>query len=252
VAAVWQRGSLRPRQEPRYRCANTGQVTLSEADARSQGRREAAPAAILVLLLFVLLAVESRKEDWQLLGLEWWVWLGVAAPALLLTVDLLLASRGRGLVRTRMAALVLLGLLVLANMVAVGILVASLVTTSTDDLSGGELLFTAFAIWSTNAIVFGVLFWELEAGGPAERMLVPSRTPSDFRFPQDDSSPGEGDWRPHAWDYLYVSLTNSIAFSPTDTMPVSLRAKAVMGLESGIAAVTVLLVAARAVNVLGT
>jgi hypothetical protein len=54
------------------------------------------------------------------------------------------------------------------------------------------------------------------------------------------------------WDYLYVSLTNSIAFSPTDTMPLSLRAKALMGLESFVSAITVLLVAARAVNVLGS
>ena len=58
-------------------------------------------------------------------------------------------------------------------------------------------------------------------------------------------------WKPQVWDYLYVSLTNSIAFSPTDTLPMSLRAKGLMGLESFIAAATILLVAARAVNVLG-
>ena len=58
-------------------------------------------------------------------------------------------------------------------------------------------------------------------------------------------------WRPQAWDYIYVSLTNSIAFSPTDVMPLPLRAKAMMGLELAFSAVTVLLVAARAVNVLG-
>ena len=60
------------------------------------------------------------------------------------------------------------------------------------------------------------------------------------------------EWKPQVWDYLYVSLTNSIAFSPTDTMPLSLRAKALMGLESFVSAITVLLVAARAVNVLGS
>ncbi len=59
-------------------------------------------------------------------------------------------------------------------------------------------------------------------------------------------------WNPQVWDYLYVSLTNSIAFSPTDTMPLSLRAKGLMGLESFVSAVTILLVAARAVNVLGS
>ena len=74
---------------------------------------------------------------------------------------------------------------------------------------------------------------------------------ADFRFPQDDDQDTEV-WKPQVWDYLYVSLTNSIAFSPTDTMPLSLRAKGLMGLESFVSAVTVLLVAARAVNVLGS
>ena len=74
---------------------------------------------------------------------------------------------------------------------------------------------------------------------------------SGFRFPQDDDQDTEV-WKPQVWDYLYVSLTNSIAFSPTDTMPLSLRAKGLMGLESFVSAVTVLLVAARAVNVLGS
>lgn len=228
-------------------------MVLSEADARAQGRKEAAPVALLVLLLFLALALESERNDWELLNLDWWVWLLLAAPALLLTVDLFMARRGRGLVRSRTDALVLLTVLVLGNLVAVAILVAGLVTTSTDDLSGGELLFTAFAIWTANAIVFGVLFWELEAGGPAARMLAGPRTAVDFHFPQDDTPPpGDDNWHPRAWDYLYVSLTNSIAFSPTDTLPLTLRAKAMMGLESAIAAVTVLLVAARAVNVLGT
>jgi hypothetical protein len=58
--------------------------------------------------------------------------------------------------------------------------------------------------------------------------------------------------RNRVWDYAYVSLTNSIAFSPTDTMPLTLRAKAMMGAESAISAITILLVAARAVNILGS
>jgi hypothetical protein len=134
----------------------------------------------------------------------------------------------------------------------VAILVAGLVTESTSDLTGGELLLTAFAIYTADVLVFGLLFWELDAGGPVVRGAAPVRVRSDFRFPQDEEAPTAGGWTPQVWDYLYVSLTNSIAFSPTDAMPLSVRAKAVMGLESAIAAVTVLLVAARAVNVLGT
>ncbi len=225
---------------------------MSRHKTGSEGRREAAPAAFAVLVVFVLVAVVSRAREWELLGLPWWMWLLIALPALLLTIDLYLNDRGSGLLRTRRAALVLLGLLVLGNLAALTVLVTALVTANASDLTGGELLLTAFAIWSADVIVFGVWFWELEAGGPVDRMLAPARAGGDFRFPQDSPQPGQEDWRPHAWDYLYVSLTNSIAFSPTDTMPLSIRAKALMGLESVISAATVLLVAARAVNVLGS
>ncbi len=225
----------------------------TEASTRAEGRREAAPAAILVLLAFVLLAVVSERKGWALLDFPWWTWLLVGIPAFLLAIDLVLARYGSGLVRSRGAALVLLAILVLANAGALGILVAGLISADTSELTGGELLLTAFAIWVTNVAVFGILFWELEAGGPVARQRARDRRPLDFQFPQDENAqlydPG---WRPKASDYLYVSLTNAIAFSPTDTMPVSTRAKATMGLESAISAVTILLVAARAVNVLGS
>ena len=221
-----------------------------DPDERAQARREAAPAATLVLVVFVALALISRSQAWELLGLSWWIWLVLGAPALLLAIDLLLAIRGRGLVGTRPAALVLLGLLVAGNFVALGILVAGLVTSSTADLSGGEILLTGFAIYTSDVVVFGLIFWELEAGGPVARQRAHERPVPDLRFPQDDA--GMRSWKPQVWDYLYVSLTNSIAFSPTDTLPMSLRAKGLMGLESFIAAATILLVAARAVNVLGS
>jgi hypothetical protein len=229
-------------------------MQISEAEARAQSRSEAAPAALVGLLVFVVLAVVSRLEDWSLSGLPWWIWLVVALPMLLLAVDLSLTYRGRrGLVRSRSAALVLLALLVVGNFAALTLLVAGLVTASTSELTGGELLLTGFAIWSADVIVFGLWFWELEGGGPAARLLAPARTTPEFQFPQDDNPHlAEKGWRPQAWDYVYVSLTNAIAFSPTDTMPLSLRAKGMMGLEAGLSAVTVLLVAARAVNILGS
>jgi hypothetical protein len=227
-------------------------MSIGEAEARAEGRGEAAPAAMVALLVFVALAVVSREQEWSLLGLSWWIWLFVAVPVLLLTIDLSMTYRGKGLVRSRSAALLLLGFLALGNFAAVVILVAGLVTANASDLSGGELLFTGFAIWSADVIVFGLWFWEVDAGGPVARLLAPARTPRDFLFPQDGDSRLARDWRPQVWDYVYVSLTNSIAFSPTDTMPLSLRAKAMMGFESAISAVTVLLVAARAVNVLGS
>ena len=225
-------------------------MSASEAVLRAQGRREAAPAALAVLVVLIAFALISRSQAWELLGLPWWIWLVLGVPALLLTVDLLLALRGNGLVQSRRAALVLLGFLAAGNFGALGILVAGLVSTNASELTGGELLLTGFAIYTTNMIVFGLIFWEVEDGGPVARLRADERGATDFRFPQDDDRAAR--WNPQVWDYLYVSLTNSIAFSPTDTMPLSLRAKTLMGIESFVSAVTVLLVAARAVNVLGS
>jgi len=177
------------------------------------------------------------------------VWLLVAVPVLLLTIDVSMSYRGAGLVRSREAALVLLGLLFVGNVTALVILVIGLVTTRGSDLGGGELLLTGFAIWSANVMVFALAFWEVDGGGPVDRLRVPSRVATDVQFPQDQDAKG---WRPQVWDYVYVSLTNSIAFRPTDTMPLTLRAKAMMGAESAISAITILLVAARAVNILGS
>ncbi len=228
-------------------------MSQSQTDARVESRQEAAPAALVGLLVFVTLALVSRAQSWELLGLPWWIWLLLGVPMLLLTIDVFLTARGGGLVRSRGAALVLLGLLVLGNFAALSILVAGLVTMTTQELGGGELLLTGFAIWATDVIVFGLLFWELDAGGPVARVRTPARATPDFQFPQDENPQlAPQGWRPQAWDYVYVSLTNSIAFSPTDAMPLSIRAKATMGLEGAISAITVLLVAARAVNVLGS
>lgn len=221
-----------------------------QADIHREARREAAPSVGLALALLVLLAIVSRAEGWALLSwVHWWVWLLVAIPELLLILDLVL---GVDFMRTRRAALVLLGILVLANLSALAILITGLVTTGTPQLGGSELLLTALVIWATDVIVFGIWFWEIDDGGPVERARRPRRAP-DFQFPQDEN-PGlaQSGWRPEVWDYLYVSLTNSIAFSPTDAMPLSRHAKRLMGLGAVISAVTVLLVAARAVNVLGS
>ena len=106
-------------------------------------------------------------------------------------------------------------------------------------------------VWLTNVIAFGLAYWELDLGGPVARALAGARAGPDFQFPQDENptSAREG-WYPRLWDYLYMSLTNSIAFSPTDAMPLTRPAKALMAAGSGLSAVTILLVAARAVNIL--
>ncbi|HET8968638.1 MAG TPA: hypothetical protein VFN06_04355, partial [Gaiellaceae bacterium] len=153
---------------------------------------------------------------------------------------------------TRVAALVLLVVIVLGNLVGVAFLVAALVETKNDDLTGGQLLVTAAAIWIANVIVFGLCYWDIDDGGPFERARRERSTP-DFRFPQDETPevapPG---WRPRVWDYIFVALTSASAFSPTDTMPLTLKAKLLVGVEEIVSLVLIVLVTARAVSVLGT
>jgi hypothetical protein len=116
--------------------------------------------------------------------------------------------------------------------------------------SGQALLLDALNIWFTNVVIFGLWFWNIDRGGPAVRGLTEKDAP-DFLFPQL-LGPGDEDpsWTPGFVDYLYVSFTNATAFSPTDTMPLSGRAKLLMAIEAFVSLLTVGLVAARAVNIL--
>lgn len=222
-----------------------------ESIARYEARREVVPALSIVPVVLVGLALVSQAKGWEFLGLPSWIWSVLAVPALLACVDLWIGARGLGVVRTRTAALVLLGVIVAGNVVGLFVLVAALVTTSSDALSGGQLLVTAAAIWVADAVVFGIWFWELDEGGPAERARSPRKHP-DFRFPQDEQPDlARAGWRPRVWDYLYLSLVNSSAFSPSDEMPLTPAAKWLMGLESVFSLVLIVLVTARAVSVLG-
>lgn len=112
------------------------------------------------------------------------------------------------------------------------------------------LLGSGAAIYGTNVIAFGIWYWELDRGGPFTRANG-TRPYPDFLFPQmTDPHLASPHWEPLFFDYLYVSLTNAFAFSPTDTMPLSRWAKALMAFQSTVALSTTALVVARAVNVL--
>ncbi|GAT09501.1 hypothetical protein [Mycolicibacterium novocastrense] len=123
-------------------------------------------------------------------------------------------------------------------------------------LSGDEsndaavLLGSGASIIVTNVIVFGIWYWELDRGGPFARHAGERPYP-DFLFPQMTTPHvAEPDWRPTFVDYLYVSVTNVMAFSPTDTMPLARWAKMMMTVQAIVALGTAGLVIARAVNVL--
>ncbi len=176
----------------------------------------------------------------------------LALPGLVLCVDLWLGAGGVGIAGRRNAAFVLLTLIVAGNVAGLGLLIAALVTTRSADIGGGQLLLTAAVIWVANIIAFGVWYWEVDDGGPFDRANKERKAP-DFQFPQDENPQlTRQPWRPRIWDYMYISLTAASAFSPTDSMPLTYRAKLLLGIESTVSLVLVVLVTARAVNVLGS
>jgi hypothetical protein len=214
-----------------------------------EARFEAAPAVLVVIALQVAIAVTARAADWTLWRVPWWALLIGVVPEAVLLVALVfdrLRQRLEHLVHARTLSLALFGVVSLTNALLLAALVASLVSGHERD--GGQLLFKALVVWTTNTITFGLWFWSLELEEPAGSKRVNSRP--DFLFPQqsapDLAAPG---WQPRLFDYLYVSFTNSIAFSPTDTMPLTHSAKGLMLLEATVSSVTVLLVVSRAVNI---
>jgi uncharacterized membrane protein len=223
------------------------------AAAARDARDDAAPFALAAAGILVALALVSMHANWDLLGHQlWWMWLIVAVPYVLLSVTLLLGL-GRLIRhdRRREITIALLALVWLFNVLGVVLLVTSLVAPSGVQVTGRQLLFSGAALWLTDAVAFGLAFWELDCGGPVARALSDAPRKPDFQFPQDENPElAQEEWAPRLWDYFYVSLTNSIAFSPTDVMPLTRPAKTLMAAESALSAITVLLVAARAVNIL--
>ncbi len=212
---------------------------------RSRESRAEATAAILVAVVLMSIVPDRVANHPR------WV---LDAVAGVLAVVLLLGTRtqARPGVGWRVAALVLTGILTVANL-GVG-------TRMVVDLARGRglddpavLLLTGGAIWLTNVIVFALWYWELDRGGPVGRSdpADRERAPS-FLFPQwtlpepyrDDA------WAPRFVDYFYVSFTNATAFSPTDAMPLSRWAKLAMMVQAALSVVIILLVVARAVNIL--
>jgi uncharacterized membrane protein len=135
-----------------------------------------------------------------------------------------------------------------ANIFSLGALTHYLLHHSVEN--GRELIISGVLIWLTNFLIFGLWYWEIDRGGPGKRAAGHDEAP-DFLFPQmTDDRIEPIAWRPMFFDYLYVSLTNNTAFSPTDTMPMTHKAKAIMGIQATVSLLTIGLIVSRAVNIL--
>jgi hypothetical protein len=119
------------------------------------------------------------------------------------------------------------------------------------EISGLQLLASSIGVWVTNVLAFSLVYWQIDRGGPAARASKACVRP-DWLFPQEgapqDVAP---DWRPMFVDYIFLGFSTATAFSPTDALPLTARAKVLMMLESSISLVTIVIVASRAINILG-
>lgn len=153
----------------------------------------------------------------------------------------------------RPLVLSLIAILIAANTAAAARLVA-LVLRSTPagekPPTATQLLITAATLLATNIVTFGLLYWQIDGGGPDARRVGPRRYP-DFQFPQTDSERlAPAGWQPRFPDHLYVASTNVVAFSPTDTLPLTHRVKGLMAVQSLISLGVLAVVLSRVINIL--
>ncbi|WP_407542773.1 DUF1345 domain-containing protein (plasmid) [Deinococcus radiomollis] len=200
-----------------------------------------------IAAVLVILALQLNLAERFTVGPNWFV---PTLEGLLLIPFTIAAFRKneKETAPTRIFNVLLIAVVVAFNLASLILLIEALLRGKATD--GIVLLENALKLWITNVIAFGMWYWEMDRGGPSRRRMEVKRH-EDFLFPQMANTEfAQKGWVPDFWDYLYVSFTNASAFSPTDTMPLTGRAKMLMTMQSLIALLTITLVAARAVNIL--
>jgi hypothetical protein len=202
------------------------------------------------LAVAIAIALHVTLSDKLVVGPKWLI--PAVEGLLLLTLVVIAPRRASGIRRHQRGLLwTIMGLVTLTYLVSLGLLVHYLITGG--KVGGHALIGSGVVLWVTNVLLFSVVYWDLDRGGPLNRYQQTRPWP-DFQFPQMENpqlTPKGKEWQPTFLDYLYTSLTNATAFSPTDTMPLTQVAKLLMGIQGTAAIVTVGLVVARAVNILG-
>ena len=192
--------------------------------------------ATIVIIQLALPEAVSAGDRWVIPALEI---VGAIILALVLALSDL-TGRARRLVATAYLTMLI------ASSVLNGLLLFdSLLSNQTVPESGETLLLAGFGVLIINVLSFGLVYWELDGGGPAGREL--GLHAPDFQFPQQASGM---EWHPTLFDYLFTAYTNIIAFSPTDTMPLTHRVKFLFVIQSAVSLVTVLVTLSRAINLI--
>jgi len=212
--------------------------------AYRESRWPMAAAVLTAMVLTVLLPDDLRLAPrWVLPTVE-----GLLLVALIAGDPGRISRRSTAL---RAVSVALISVLALSALWSTAQLVDDLIHGGPETGSASALLQAGGSVWACTVLAFSLLYFELDGGGAAARAeRMPTRP--DLAFPQQLSpNVSDPDWRPRYLDYLYLGLTNSLAFSPTDVMPLARWAKAIMSVQSVASLLIIGLIVARAVNVLG-
>ncbi len=205
-------------------------------------------AVIAAGALYLSLPAQFTQGPGRFIGQLRWVVTG-AEIALLAAVEAALLRRGRFTRSARRGVIACTAVISVANAVSLGWLVHAIYTGG--HLRGRDLIVSATAIWWTNVMVFALWYWVVDGGGVERRLERHREDLPDLLFPlQQLDHPRAKEWIPAFADYLFVSFTNASAFSPTDTMPLTVRVKMLMLAQGAGSVLTLVMVASRAVNVI--
>jgi hypothetical protein len=203
------------------------------------------PAFAIILVLFLMATLPGHVT-----ALPVWVSYLAALAVLVPMAVVALAARNTLWLGIERTIIILLASAYVANTIAELADMIGVITLHPSRNNAFSLLSSSVAIWVANVLMFSLLYWQIDRGGPYARASKSSAKP-DWVFPQpatpEDLPP---DWRPLFLDYLYLGYNTATAFSPTDALPLTRRAKMLMMIESTISLLTMVIIVARAINII--
>ncbi len=179
-------------------------------------------------------------------------WVGYSIATLMIVPSIFVSLTHGSALWRRIERLVDVGVVGMAFLLnSLNLLIAAYnLVENPDRLAPVPLFYTSIGVWSGNVLIFTLIYWLVDGGGADARQSRSAAYP-DFDFPaMDDSAHVPPDWRPGMIDYLFLAFTTSTAFSPTEAMPLTPRAKLLVILQSSVSLVTIAIVAARTINIL--
>ena len=203
------------------------------------------PALAILVVLFLLAVLPHHVQV-----LPVWVF-HVAALAVLAVMAAITLNPANTLwQRIERMLIILLAVAYIANTIVELADMIGVITLHPTKSNVFALLSSSVAIWVANVLTFSMLYWQIDRGGPYARASTLNVQP-DWLFPEA-ATPEEAppDWQPLFPDYLFLGYNTATAFSPTDALPLTRRAKMLMMLESTISLLTLVIIVGHAINVL--